>query len=124
MKLSECITLKNMVFELDERIRYFGVLDNRQGMIMSELRTPLDNSHPGESQLVRDLTFFKGAMASWSLYFGRVRYSLVSHDSFKIIMIPVESGLLVITAEASLPLSYVEDISSKVHDELQVWSKV
>ncbi|MHB8567336.1 MAG: hypothetical protein ACYC7D_10265 [Nitrososphaerales archaeon] len=124
MKLAECIALKNVVFDLDERVRYFGVLDNRQGMMMSELRTPENENHPGESQLVRDLTFFKGAMASWSIYFGRVRYSLVSHDSFKIIMIPVESGLLIITAEASLPLSYVEDISNKIHDELGILGKV
>ena len=112
------MALKNIVFDLDERVRYFGFLDNRQGMVVSELRKPAEGNHPGESQLVRDLTFFKGAMASWSLYFGRVRYSLVSHDEFKIIMIPVESGLLIITAEASLPLSYVEEISSRIHLQL------
>gem|GEM_PF-2692924 len=124
MKLAECVALKNVVFQLDERVRYFGVLDNRQGMMMSELRTPAGESHPGEAQLVRDLTFFKGAMASWSIYFGRVRYSLVSHDSFKIIMIPVESGLLIITAEASLPLSYVEEISTRIHEQLGILGKV
>lgn len=91
---------------------------------MSELRrNPLGTSgivdaHPGESQLVRDLTFFKGAMASWSLYFGRVRYSMVTHDSFRIIMIPVESGLIIITAEASLPAESAERISDRIHDEL------
>ncbi len=122
MKLAECISLKNMVFELDERVRYFGFLDNRQGMVMSELRNK-DETHPGESQLARDLTFFKGAMASWSIYFGKVRYALVSHEAFMIIMIPVESGLLIVTAEASLPLHYVEKIADKIHEQL-VLSKV
>ena len=116
------MSLKNMVFELDERVRYIGFLDNRQGMVMSELRNK-DETHPGESQLVRDLTFFKGAMASWSIYFGKVRYALVSHEAFMIIMIPVESGLLIVTAEASLPLHYVEKIADKIHEQL-ILSKV
>jgi len=91
-------------------------MDNRQGMVLSELRNK-EESHPGEDQLVRDLTFFKGAMASWSLYFGRIRYSVVTHDSFKIVMIPVESGLVIITTEASFPLSSVEDLEGAVREQ-------
>ncbi len=95
-------------------MRYFGYMDNRQGMIVGELRNK-ELNHPGESQLVRDLTFFKGAMASWSLYFGRVRYAVVSHDLFMIIMIPVEGGLVIITAESSMPLETVENFSHLTH---------
>jgi len=119
LKPAQCIILKDLVFDLDERVRYFGFLDNRQGMVISELReSAAGDEHPGESQLVRDLTFFKGAMASWSLYFGRVKYSLVTHDTFRIILIPVESGLIIITAEASLPPEKVEMISNRIHGEL------
>lgn len=113
MNLSLCVQLKDDVFSLDDRIRYFGFMDNRQGMVMSELKDPND-SHPGEGQLVRDLTFFKGAMASWSIYFGHVKYSVVSHDSFKIIMIPVEAGLVIVTTESSFPIENVETIAKTV----------
>lgn len=105
------------MFNLDDRVRYFGLLDNRQGMVVSELRNKEDN-HPGEAQLVRDLTFFKGAMASWSIYFGHVQYSVVSHDSFKIILIPVEAGLVIVTAESSLPLEFVEKVAQTVRHQL------
>lgn len=92
-------------------------------MLISDLRVK-ESSHPAEDQLVRDLTFFKGAMSSWSLYFGRVNYSVVAHDSFKILMIPVESGLVIITAEAELPLDLVEQISASVKKGISSLSKV
>jgi hypothetical protein len=114
LKLTDCLQLKDTIFGMDGRVRYFGYMDNRQGMVMSELRNKSED-HPGEAQLVRDLTFFKGAMASWSLYFGAVRYAIVSHERFMIIMIPVEAGLVIITAEADLPLELVERFSRVVH---------
>ncbi len=86
-------------------------------MVVSELRREYEG-HLEENQLIRDLTFFKGAMANWAIYFGRVQYAVVSHDSFKIIMIPVESGLVIITAEPSLPLEYVERISGTIRSKL------
>ena len=109
LKLANYLRLKDAVFVLDDRIRYFGYMDNRQGMVVSELRHK-EEDHPGESQLVRDLTFFKAAMSSWSLYFGRVRYAVVAHDAFKIIMVPVEGGLVIVTTESSLPVNFVEEI--------------
>ena len=123
MKLEECLLLKDAVFGLDDRVRYFGFLDNRRGMVISELRNR-ELSNPPEEQLVRDLTFFKGAMSSWAIYFGHVKYSVVVHDSFKIIMIPVESGLVIITWENTLPLKVVEDISLKVKGEISAVSKL
>lgn len=117
MNVALYVQLKNDIFLLDGRIRYFGFMDNRQGMIMSELRDPT-SSHPGESQLVRDLTFFKGAMASWSIYFGHVQYSVVSHDSFKIVMIPVEAGLVIVTTESSFPIEKVEMVAKTVRELL------
>ncbi len=123
MKLAECLLIKNIVFNLDERVRYFGFLENRSGMVISELRNR-ENSHNPEEQLVRDLTFFKGAMSSWALYFGHVNYSLVVHDKFKIIMIPVESGLVIVTSDASLPSQSVEDIAAKVKEEIAALSKL
>ena len=81
--------------------------------MVSELRNKLDD-HPGETQLVKDLTFFKGAMASWSLYFGAVRFAIVSHERFMIVMIPVEGGLVIVTAESDLPLEMVERFSQIV----------
>ena len=122
MNLALCVELKNDIFLLDSRIRYFGFMDNRQGMMISELRDP-ENSHPGETQLVRDLTFFKGAMASWSIYFGHVQYSVVSHDAFKIVMIPVEAGLVIATTESSFPIEKVEVIAETVR-RLLVQAKV
>lgn len=92
-------------------------------MVISELRNR-ENSHNPEEQLVRDLTFFKGAMSSWALYFGHVNYSLVVHDKFKIIMIPVESGLVIVTSDASLPSQSVEDIAAKVKEEIAALSKL
>jgi len=80
---------------------------------MSELRNK-EEDHPGESQLVRDLTFFKAAMASWSLYFGRVRYAVVSHDLFMIVMIPVEGGLVIVTTDSSTPLEFVNSLEVAV----------
>ncbi len=82
--------------------------------MISELRDKSED-HPGEAQLIRDLTFFKGAMASWSLYFGAVRYAIVSHERFMIVMIPVEAGLVIVTAEADMPLEMVERFSRVVH---------
>jgi len=118
LKLAECLRLKDLIFGMDQRVRYFGYMDNRQGMVVGELRNK-EESHPGETQLVSDLTFFKGAMASWSLYFGRVRFAVVSHDLFMIIMIPVEGGLVIITAESSMPLEEVENFSNLVHLQSQ-----
>ncbi len=92
-------------------------MDNLRGMVVSELRNK-EESHPGETQLIKDLTFFKGAMATWSLYFGQVRYSVVSHDRFKIVMIPVVGGLVIITAESSLPLEKVELFASTVREQV------
>src|SRR5579872_4453534 len=107
--------LKDIVFNLDSRIRYFGYMDNRQGMLVSELRNK-EESHPGETQLVRDLTFFKGAMASWSLYFGQVNYALVSHDRFAILMVPVEGGLVIVTAESSISTEFLASLSKVVRE--------
>ena len=121
MKLADGFSLKDTVFDLDHRIRYFGYMDNRQGMVISELRNKLDD-HPGESQLVRDLTFFKAAMSSWSLYFGRVRYAVVSHDMFMIILIPVEGGLVIITAESTLPLDRIDQLSLAVSQQHKIVS--
>lgn len=121
MKLADYLPLKDAVFEVDDRIRYFGLMDNRQGMVISELRNK-EQDHPGEAQLVRDLTFFKGAMASWSLYFGKVRYAVVSHDLFMIVLIPVEGGLVIVTAESSFPLESVEVLSRAVLRRLQMVS--
>lgn len=92
-------------------------------MVVSELRKK-DSSHHPEEQLVRDLTFFKGAMSSWALYFGHVNYSVVVHDSFKIVMIPVESGLAIFTSEASLPAQTVEEIAEKIKDEISSLGKL
>jgi hypothetical protein len=114
LKLADCLLLKDTVFSLDGRVRYFGYMDNRQGMVLSELRKK-EEDHPGERQLIRDLTFFKAAMASWSLYFGTVRYAVVSHDLFMIVMIPVEGGLVIVTAESSMPLEFVENLGRTVH---------
>jgi hypothetical protein len=118
LKLVDCLQLKDAAFNLDGRVRYFGYMDNRQGMVMSELRNK-DESHPGESQLVRDLTFFKSAMASWSLYFGRVRYAVVSHEAFMIVMIPIEGGLVIVTAESTLPLEFVDRLWSELRMKSQ-----
>ncbi len=115
MKFSDCIALKEAVFVVDERVRYFGFLDNRRGMVMSELRVNDETQRP-ENQLVRDLTFFKAAMSSWAIYFGRVNYSVVSHDTIKIIMIPIESGLAIITTESAFPLEKVELLASKLRE--------
>lgn len=123
MKLADCVLIKDIVFALDERIRYFGFLDNRQGMVLSELRRK-ETSHQPEEQLVRDLTFFKGAMSSWSLYFGRVNYSVVVHDSFKILMVPVESGLVIVTTEEGFPVELAEKISTRVKQEIFALGKV
>ncbi|MGI0091975.1 MAG: hypothetical protein ACREBS_09715 [Nitrososphaerales archaeon] len=123
MNLSSCVQLKDEIFKLDERIRYFGLMDNRQGMIISELRNK-DESHPGETQLVRDLTFFKGAMASWSLYFGSVQYSVVSHDSFKIMLVPVEAGLVIVTTESSVPIGFVEHVAETVRHQFSLRNKL
>jgi len=117
LKLTEPFVLRDTLFSLDPRIRYFGYMDNLRGMVVSELRNK-DESHPGETQLVKDLTFFKGAMATWSIYFGQVRYSVVSHDRFKIVLIPVESGLVIITAESSLPLDRVELFARTVREQV------
>jgi hypothetical protein len=117
LKLAQCFVLRDAILGLDDRVRYFGVLDNRQGMIVSELRTKEEN-HPGEDQLVRDLTFFKGAMASWAIYFGRVKYSVVSHDRFKIFMVPIEGGLVIATTESSMPVSFAEQLAITVQDKL------
>jgi hypothetical protein len=119
LKLDELLLLKETIFGLDARIRYFGYLDNRRGMVVSELRNK-EEDHAGESQLVRDLTFFKGAMSSWSLYFGRVRYAVVSHDLFMIVMIPVEAGLVIVTAESSMPLESVDGIARSVLLKAQI----
>jgi hypothetical protein len=121
MKLEACLRLKDTIFGLDGRVRYFGYMDNRRGMVISELRNKLED-HPGESQLVRDLTFFKAAMASWSLYFGNVRYAVVSHDRFLIVMIPVEGGLVIVTAEATMPLNFVEELSLEIRNEFELVS--
>ena len=86
--------------------------------MISELRNK-EQDHPGETQLVRDLTFFKAAMASWSLYFGTVRYAIVSHDLFLIVMIPVEGGLVIVTAESSIPLEFVQDLSEVVRTQMR-----
>jgi hypothetical protein len=123
LKLAECLQIKDTVFSLDERVRYFGFLDNKGGMIVSELRTQDPTPHP-EAHLVRDLTFFKGAMSSWGLYFGRVNYSVVVHESFKIVMIPVESGLVIFTAEAALSPQLVEDIALKIKEKIFLQSKL
>lgn len=88
-------------------------------MIVSELRDK-NQDHPGESQLVRDLTFFKAAMASWSLYFGRVRYAVVSHDMFLIVMIPLEGGLAIVTAESTLPLDFVDQLCLAINHRVQL----
>lgn len=88
-------------------------------MVVSEVRKEYEGHH-AENQLVRDLAFFKGAMATWSISFGHVEYSVVSHTSFKIIMIPMESGLLIITAEPTLQLEYVERISSSIRLKLKL----
>ena len=117
MKLAQCLLLKDAIFDLDERVRYVGFLDNRLGMMVSELRNK-EESHPGETQLMQDLTFFKGAMASWGIYFGKVRYSVVSHDRFKILMLPVEGGLIIATTEASLPVEFAETLLSAVTKQL------
>jgi hypothetical protein len=107
------------VFGFDQRIRYFGFLDNRQGMILSELRSKEENALHPENQLVRDLTFFKGAMATWSLYFGHVNYSVVAHELSKIVMIPLESGLIIITTDGSFPLQLVEELQHRLLRETQ-----
>lgn len=86
-------------------------------MVISELRKK-EESHPGETQLVQDLTFFKGVMASWGIYFGKVRYSVVSHDRFKIMMLPVEGGLIITTTEASLPVDFVETLLAAITTRL------
>jgi hypothetical protein len=116
--------MKDLVFSFDERIRYFGFLDNRGGMLISELRHKDSSLHQPEGQLVRDLTFFKGAMSSWALYFGHVRYSVVVHESFKIVMIPVDSGLVIVTTEASFPIQGIESISEKVKEEIAAFGKL
>jgi hypothetical protein len=122
MKLSDCLAIKEIVFALDEKIRYFGFLDNRQGMVVSELRRK-EAGH-AEQQLVRDLTFFKGAMSSWSIYFGHVNYSVVVHETTKIIMIPVESGLVIVTTDGDFPIENVQSISAIVKNELTAISKI
>jgi hypothetical protein len=117
LKLAESFLLRDILFSLDPRIRYFGYMDNLRGMVVSELRNK-EESHPGETQLVKDLTFFKGAMATWSIYFGQVKYSVVSHDRFKIAMIPVDGGLVIITTEASLPLDRIELFAETVREQI------
>jgi hypothetical protein len=115
--------MKDIVFSFDDRIRYFGFLDNRGGMVISELRHK-DSSHHPEEQLIRDLTFFKGAMSSWAIYFGHVKYSIVVLVSSKIVMIPVESGLVIVTTEASFPIEGIEGISEKVKEEIATFGKL
>lgn len=123
MKPAECLVIKESVFALDERIRYFGFLDNRQGMVVSEFRRNEAGGQP-EQQLVRDLTFFKGAMSSWALYFGHVDYSLVVHDTVKIVMVPVESGLVVVTTEPEYPVEGVQRVSEIVKDRVSSLGKI
>ena len=57
-------------------------------------------------------------MATWSIYFGQVKYSVVSHDRFKIAMIPVDGGLVIITTEASLPLDRIELFAETVREQV------
>jgi hypothetical protein len=111
IELEDCLELRDLVFSFDERIRYFGFMENRRGMIVSELKKKDLGAHPDEDQLLKDLTFFRGAMASWSLYFGRVNYSLVSHDRFVLILIPVDFGLVIVTAESNFPVGEVGTLS-------------
>ena len=82
-------------------------------MVLSELRRDKTEHNP-ENQLVQDLTFFKGAMSSWSIYFGKVKHAVVTHEGFKIILLPIDSGLAIITTEARFPLAAVENLASKL----------
>jgi hypothetical protein len=119
LNLSECKILRDLAFETDDSVRYFGFLDNRQGMVLSELRREQAVHNP-ENQLVQDLTFFKGAMSSWSMYFGKVKYAVVSHDSFKIILVPVGTGLAIVTTEARFPLRGVEDLATNLRQTIEL----
>jgi hypothetical protein len=93
-------------------------------MVLSELRREETIQNP-ENQLVRDLTFFKGAMSSWSMYFGKVTHAVVTHEKFKIILVPVGSGLAIVTTEAAFPLSRVDELALRFRQSLElVTSKV
>lgn len=119
LNFSECKTLRDIAFEFDESVRYFGFLDNKQGMILSELRREKTIQNP-ENQLVSDLTFFKGAMSSWSMYFGRVRHAVVTHEGYKIILVPLSSGLAIVTTDAHFPLAKADELSAKLRQSLEL----
>jgi hypothetical protein len=117
MNRSECTVLRDLAFQTHPTIRYFGFLDNRDGMILSELRREETSRNP-EKQLLQDLTFFKGAMSSWSMYFGQVKHAVVSHEHFKIILVPIGTGLAIVTADSSFPLSGVDDLAANLRQSI------
>ena len=64
-----------------------------------------------EDRLFLQLLVARGMSESWSRYFERFRFSIISHDRVKVFQFPFGNNILLVTAEPSISLNVAEKIS-------------
>lgn len=108
--------LIDIVFDIDERIRYVAVISPLGVKEVGGMRpgvTPIDTTEEEEQEILR-VAVRQGTIQVRPRGYGAFRFSLNLYENLLVLIYPLDHRYLLVTAEPQLPLNHALRIEEAV----------
>lgn len=94
-------TLCNSIFEIDEKIRFVGMIDQMGKLIVGDMKkgTPSLEKNDGSIRLYLGYAINNVLRRDFDNVFGKVLYTFSEREKIKLLTIPIEENLLLVSID-------------------------
>ena len=95
--------LCNSIFEIDEKIRFVGMIDQMGKLIVGDMKegTPSLEKDDGSIRLYLGYAINNILRRDFDNVFGKVLYTFSEREKIKLLTIPIEENLLLVSIDKS-----------------------
>jgi len=95
--------LCNSIFEIDEKIRFVGMIDQMGKLIVGDMKkgTPSLEKNDGSIRLYLGYAINNILRRDFDNVFGKVLYTFSEREKIKLLTIPIEENLLLVSIDKS-----------------------
>ena len=95
--------LCNSIFEIDEKIRFVGMIDQMGKLIVGDMKkgTPSLEKNDGSIRLYLCYAINNILRRDFDNVFGKVLYTFSEREKIKLLTIPIEENLLLVSIDKS-----------------------
>lgn len=93
--------LCNSIFEIDEKIRFVGMIDQMGKLIVGDMKkgTPSLEKNDGSIRLYLGYAINNVLRRDFDNVFGKVLYTFSEREKIKLLTIPIEENLLLVSID-------------------------